>query len=52
MTKITSVRGESIRIRLSPVEKADLEQLAADAGLSVSAWVRMMIKQELKKNSK
>ena len=36
----SSERDESIRIRLSAREKATLQQIAADAGESVSAYVR------------
>lgn len=40
LAKLTEERDESLRIRLSAREKATLQQLAADTGESVSAYVR------------
>jgi len=41
------MKSKTIQIRISEEEKEQLEQQAASLGLTVSAYVRMIVKQKI-----
>jgi hypothetical protein len=43
---VPGVRSESIEIRVTPEEKAELRATAERAGLAMTTWARMLVLRE------